>query len=332
MPKQTTKFTPKFILPVLLVLGIVFGLTEFIFNIPAYFELISTKVTYPASYEFKIYDRILKRYIRNGLVDYATLRQDPDLNACYQELKHINPSKLQGKLETLCFWINTYNFLTMKCIADCYPIERLRQEAAVKTFIVGGKLYSLNQIKDDVLPQLISTSDWRAIFLICNGSISAPFLADHAFSASHLDDEFEPAMKRFVLSHANYSIDERQRTFSISPFYKTNIRYIDQVYPSPFDMVNEELPRNKQVDLDNVYRNYAMPYDWRINDVALLRDYLKKRRMYETDDQTIERLGKEASDSLAKARVEKGSVLGTGASDSNHDGRTVGKNNRKDSQ
>ena len=272
MFKPGKKLSLTFILPVLLVLGVLFGLGGFIINIPDYFDQLSTKVTYPSSYEFKIYDSLLRKYVKNGLVDYRSIKHDPDLERAYRQIKSIDPSKLQGKLEQLCFWVNTYNFLTIKCIADLYPIERLRQESALKHFMVGGKLYSLNQIRQEVFPELIYTSDWRAIFLICSGNISSPFIADHAYSASRVGDEFEQATKNFVLSPANYGWDDKQRIFSISPFYKRNVTFIDRVYASPFEMVNSMLPAEKKVNLEDCFRNYAMAYDWRINDTAWLKE------------------------------------------------------------
>lgn len=263
------------ILPILLALGLFFSLSSYLFHVPEYIEAATTKVTYPASYEFKIYDGVLKKHVKYGLLDYQSIKNSTELNAAYEDLKRSSPEKLQGKLEQLSFWINAYNLLTIKCIADHYPIEQLRQEPATVYYIVGGKLLSLNQIKDDVLPPLIRTSDWRAIFLLCNGSISAPFIADHAYSPSNLTDEFARATKQFVLNKSNYSIDEKEDTLSISPFYKWNLKYIDEHYPSPFDLVNSYLPQ--KVDVENAYRNYAMPYDWRINDIAWLRDVLKMK-------------------------------------------------------
>lgn len=271
MPKIAKKPTLKILAPVLLTLGLVFGLGNLILNIPEYIESVNLKLSYPESYEFKIYDRVLKKHVSYGLVDYASAKKDPELLAAYEELKKTSPDKLKGKLEQLSFWINTYNLLTIKCICDLYPLKQLRQEAATKRFLVGGKIYTLDEIKDEVLPPLIRGSDWRAIFLLCGGAVSSPYIADHAYTPSILSDEFESATKRFVLSKVNYRIDEKERTLSISPYYRWNLEYIDEVFPSPFDMVVSFLPPAKKVDLDQAFRNYAMPFDWRINDTALLK-------------------------------------------------------------
>jgi hypothetical protein len=157
----------------------------------------------------------------------------------------------------------------IKCITDKYPISELRVDSAKRKFSVGGKLYSLAQIKTEILPPLIKSSDWRAIFLICEGQISSPEIANHAYSPSKLNGEFDSAMRRFVLSKANYKIDEKFQRFSVSPFYQWNIKYIDEAFKSPFEMVNSLLP--KKVDLESADRDYGMPYDFHINDLAWLK-------------------------------------------------------------
>lgn len=269
VPKKSLKNGVFLILPVLLGVGIFFCAASVVLNIPDYLDSISTKVSFPSSFEFKTWDAVLKKHVRHGLVDYAALKNSPELAAAYQDLKENSPEKLQGKLEQLSFWINAYNLLTIKCIADKYPITELRSDPAKRKFNIGGKLYSLVQIKDEVLPPLIKSSDWRAIFLLCDGQISCPEIADHAYSPSKLSDEFPEAMRRFVLSKANYRIDEKFQRFSVSPYYQRNIRFIDDAYASPFDMVNSMLPR--KLELESINRDYGMPYDFHINDVAWLK-------------------------------------------------------------
>lgn len=255
----------------LIALGLFLALGNLSNNIPELIDSLSTKPSFPSSYEFKIYDGLLKRHVKHGLVDYASLKRDPDLNAAYKQLKETSPEKLKGTLERVSFWINTFNFLTIKCIVDRYPIKELGQESASKRFIVGGKLYSLNQIKDEVLPELIKASDWRAIFLLCNGQISAPFIKNYAYTPANFSDECERSQKSFILNKSNYLVNERARVFSISPFYRSNLQYINLTNKSPFAIVNDFFPPEKQLNLDAVEKNYAIPYDRRINDLAWLK-------------------------------------------------------------
>lgn len=272
MPESNqNKKKPKSLLPLLLALGLIFIVGNLIFAVTENIKCWGLKIKRPESFEFASLDSLLAKHVKYGLVDYELICKDPDFEACYEELKECSPENLKGKLETLAFWINTYNFLVIKCICKNYPTEQLRQEAATEKFIVGGKVYTLKQIKEEIFPDLILSSDWRAVFLLCDGKVSSPFIAPHAYSSSKLSDEFEPAVKDFVLRKSNYKIDEKNKIFSISPFYRWNLRYIDSAYPSAFAMVNSHLPADKQLDLSQLELNYSLPFDRRINDLSLLK-------------------------------------------------------------
>ncbi|MBX9689509.1 MAG: DUF547 domain-containing protein [Candidatus Obscuribacterales bacterium] len=272
MPKIDYINKTRLIFPVFLGLGLILLISAPVFYIPEYLDAAFLKLTYPDSCEFKSYDLLLQKYVKNGFVDYERLKTDPLFSASYSEFERTSPEKLKGTLERLCFWINCFNFLSLKAIADRYPLEQIGQEEALRKFIVGGRLYSLNQIKAELLPELIHSADWRAIFLLCNGSISAPKLSSHAYRAATVGSEFEPALKSFVLSPANYAIDQKARLFSISPFYMWNLRCFDQSFASPFSMVNSFLPKEKQVNLENFSRTYALPYHRHINDLKFCKN------------------------------------------------------------
>lgn len=276
------------LLPLLLVLGIGFLLLNFYMSFKESMESRGLKVEYPDSFEFNNYDRLLRKYVSLGLVDYAALKKDKSLEEAYLELQKVSPEKLKGKLEQLSFWINSYNFLTIKCIADKYPIEQLRQDSATKRFMIGAKHYSLNQIKEEVFPELIQSSDWRAIFLICDGKVSSPFISPYAYTASKLENELERASKEFMLRKSNYEIDDKNKIFSISPFYRRNLKYIGDAFPSAFAMVNQYLPESERVRLDDYELNYSMPFDRRINDLALLKTVGAEAETANSESRTAE--------------------------------------------
>ncbi len=257
-------------MPVLLLAAGLLLSSNFLLNFQEHFEALTSKskLSFPADYQFESFDRLLARYVKNGLVDYSSLSKDPDLTKAYDELKVTSPRKLKGKLEALSFWVNTYNFLTIKSIADKYPVKMLGTDYSTRKFIVGSELFSLSQIKTEILPELILSSDWRAIFLLCDGCLSSPEIKNHAYSPSSITDEFEPSLKRFVLNEANYALNEKNRIFSISPFYMWNIRYFKESSLSPFELVNSYFPPEKRINLDAVSHTYLLSYDRRINDLA----------------------------------------------------------------
>ena len=268
MPKLNYK--KILLLPVLFVLGLLFCLIGGVSELPLQIEKLKIKVESPTSFEFKDYDLLLGKYVKNGLIDYASLKKDPGLELAYSQLEKTSPTQLKGKLEELCFWVNCYNFLIIKNITEQYPTENIAPKSGNASYIVGGEIYRINQIRDEVLPDLIGTVDWRAVFLLCNGNLSAPKIASHAYRAAIVSEDIDHAFENFVTSKENYRVNEAKKDFSISPFYLWNYKYFSQKYSSAFEMVNETFPQGKQLNLDAVTRSYSMPYDRRINDLALV--------------------------------------------------------------
>ena len=72
---------------------------------------------------FKDTDAFFKTYVKNGKVDYKSIKKDT------AELDHLlslaEDIKVDVKKENYykAFWINSYNLLTIKGIIDHYPIK-----------------------------------------------------------------------------------------------------------------------------------------------------------------------------------------------------------------
>ncbi len=91
---------------------------------------------YPSDKEYKIdlYNQILQKYVKNGLVDYKNLRYDNRLYEFINSLKITNPSDFKTKEEKLAFWINAYNAYTLYIICKNYPVE------SINDLSTGGKI------------------------------------------------------------------------------------------------------------------------------------------------------------------------------------------------
>ncbi|MBX9573733.1 MAG: DUF547 domain-containing protein [Candidatus Obscuribacterales bacterium] len=279
MVSKATKKSPlSLVLPGLLAIGFLVVVANVLFNIPNLLLQLNTKVQTPTTYPFDSFDKILKKHVKQGLVDYASLKDAGSIDAACLELQAISPAKLPSEKAKLAFWVNAHNLLTMKVILDRYPIKLVTsvgQDTGTRQFLIGGNFYSIKQIKKDVLQPLYETADWRGIFIVCDGSLGGPEIADHVYQDPGLDQELATACKRFVASPAHVQADPQTATLSISPFYRWNREFIELKYPSPFDLVADYLPTKTLIDVGKINRNYGLEYDWRLNDKKLL-DELKK--------------------------------------------------------
>lgn len=267
MAKKSKNPRPRTIIIIALIFGLLLCFGNLLQILPEQFALNSIKVSTPDSYEYKTFDEILHKYVQFGLLDYQKLKADPALKLAIDELASTSPAKLTGRMEQLSFWINAYNLGVIKNISELYP-DKTRRRRNLAHVIVGGKIYTLAQIKDEMLAEQILQVNWKAIFLLCNGDMSAPRIAAHAYRPGTLNEDAEKAYKRFVLNRLNFRIDEKTKTFFVSPFYLWNNKYFLHEFATVFEMVNDALPKERQVDLNAVNKSFLLSYDQRINDLA----------------------------------------------------------------
>lgn len=291
MVKTSKKLKPRFIIIIALILGLVLCFGNYLQYLPEQLALIFLKVSKPDSYEFRSFDELLRSHVKYGLIDYQKLKSDPNFKLAIDELARTSPAKLTGRMEQLCFWINAYNLGEIKSIVDHYPSKE-QSGRNLAHLTVGGRIFTLAEIKEEMLAEKIILVNWKAIFLLCNGDISSPCISTHAYRPGTLNEDAERAYKMFVLSRLNYHIDEKTKTFFVSPFYLWNNRFFLHDFSSVFEMVNNSLPPQKQLDLNAVSKSYMLAYDRRIND---LRYYYLAKNEFEAKLKAEQKLEEELS-------------------------------------
>ncbi|MBY0358168.1 MAG: DUF547 domain-containing protein [Candidatus Obscuribacterales bacterium] len=259
-------------LPILLLAsGLIFIACNHLPDIVEYFQLYTLKVEAPKTCQFTIYNRLLAKYVKNGLVDYTKLKQDGDLKKAINELATTSPEKLSEKQAKLAYWLNAYNLLVLKNIADHYPIKTLSQlenSPLRKRFIVGGRFYTINELENEKLLPTITDTDWRGIFLACNGAKSSPPLANHAFQPETIDTDLKQSCHHFLNDPNNYVYRPERRTCSISPFFRRHQKLIEREYKSVVNLIYQERELDPNFNLTGMDINYAMPFDYQTNDLA----------------------------------------------------------------
>jgi len=259
----------------LLAAGAILATVQLLMNMGSYLSSWFVTVEHPVSYRFATFDRLLKYHVKRDLVDYRGLvHEAPALNRAVKELEHISPDRLAGADERLCFWINAYNLLILKTVADHYPVGSIKEIArspGLHDFVIGGKAYSPGQIEEEHLRPLLAAVDARALFTVCGGARGYPPLLDHCLEAPALSDDSAAACRRFVNNPDNVYFDRQTYTVYLSPFFRWNADLLSRAAGSPFDFVSRFLEGDKQVDLSDIHvkRRYMANFNWLLNDVAL---------------------------------------------------------------
>ncbi|MBI4532441.1 MAG: DUF547 domain-containing protein [Candidatus Melainabacteria bacterium] len=259
---------------VLLGIGLLLIALQFLSNLGNYTKTMFVHTEHPLGYRYTIYDALLKTYIKDGLVDYRGLKQSSRLLKAVSELEHISPDKIIDSRDKLAFWINAYNLLVLKTVADSYPVNNVRQIAkslSLRKYLIGGIPYSVSDIEAMEIRPYLRSHFPQAIFLMCAGARGDPKLLNHALEGKLLITEMNQAAYVFVNNPQNVYLDTDTNTLYLSLFFKWHADFFQADFGSPYAFVNAYLQPDKQLDLTDYHlrKSFAGSFNWWLNDLAL---------------------------------------------------------------
>jgi hypothetical protein len=219
--------------------------------------------------DHSVFNRLLKSYVSNGVVDYNGLSSEKDALERYLDvLDKADPSALNEK-EEFAFYTNAYNAWTIKLILDNYPGVKSIKELGtwiktpwqVKFCKVGGKVLTLDEIEHEILRKKFK--DPRVHFAVNCASIGCPPVRNEAFTGNMLETQLND-------NTANYVNDISKN------YFKGNTLYVSKIFkwfsedfndgPAAFLLkyakgdFKDELEKKKNVLKIKYYK-----YDWMLN-------------------------------------------------------------------
>lgn len=254
-------------------------------------------ILFAQNFDHTSFDELLQEYVKNGLVDYRNLKQNPsDLTDYLKQIEQVNPDEFQkwSKEEQMAFWINAYNAITIEGILRNYPIQwgsliarvrfpqnSIRQiggfwdEVFVK---VMGKDLTLNDIEHKILRK--EFNDPRIHFVIVCASIGCPLLESRAFFADDLDKRLEQATRNFINSPDKVRLDKKdnilnlssifdwyKEDFSISAEEMKKFENYSKAEKGVIDFVTKFFPESDQKYIvQNQPKIKYLDYDWSLNE------------------------------------------------------------------
>ena len=245
-------------------------------------ETLFVKVETPVTYRFDKYAQLLKAFVKDSAVDYAGLKKSPLLKESMKEIAHISPAKMIDKKERLCYWLNAYNLVVMKEVADRFPITDLRQldnDPTRRKFTVGGDKISMQTIKIDKIEPMFNDNYPEEIFLMAGGAMGHPPILDHPTSPETMDKDMKEAAYRWIVDPSNVSLDRYKSRFDVGPFLQWNQGLFEKRYDSPIDFVISFLNASAQESISavTILKGFGLPFNWTINDVELKKQIEKAR-------------------------------------------------------
>jgi hypothetical protein len=244
-------------------------------KLPMFVMSMFIPVEHPVVYSFPKYAKLLPEIVEGDFVNYQALKKSKLLDEAVSELGHVSPDSLEDSDQKFCFWLNSYNLLILKSIADKYPIENLNDpritHIGANKFFIGGKPWSIEEIRRlQLLPFFLSKYP-EALFLACGGCIGDPPLLNHVITPKNLKEDSIAAATHFVALKGNASYETFHKKFVLSPFFRYNDNIFTR-YGGPHSFVNQLLPKERQLALESpdvLFKTYGKHLNTYLNDTAL---------------------------------------------------------------
>ncbi len=232
------------------------------------------------------WDALLAAFLVEGAdgvnrVAYGRLKADPAalarLDAYVASLAARDPYAL-SEPERKAYWINLYNALTVKVVAQAYPVASIRDISlggGIAAFFTGGpwkaplvtiagEALSLDDIEHVKLRR--DMPDERIHFAVNCASYGCPNLQPRAFRAAGLDARLDDAARAYVNHPRGLRLDDRGRLIASrifdwygSDFGPTRAAVLDRLkrYASAETLAMIEAAGGRIAGFD---------YDWSLND------------------------------------------------------------------
>lgn len=203
----------------------------------------------------------LKNYVDNeGNVNYAKWKNDTTtLDYYISSLEENPPAEYWSKNDSLAYFINAYNAVTVKLILDNYPLKSIRKLVTpwrFKRFNLDEKKVSLNHIEHDILRKM---GEPRIHFAINCASASCPKLLNKAFYSHTMEKQLEAVTKDFINDKKRNLIGEKEMSVS----------RIFQWFAGDFGTKKERHAFIRRYAQDPVAKNAKvrfLKYDWSLNE------------------------------------------------------------------
>ena len=220
------------------------------------------------------FDRVLKKHVENGAVDYAALQNDRQLLDDYiATMGGISKTEFTSwhQHDQLAFLINLYNAETLQLIIDHYPVGSIKDigsvfsgpwsKDVVKLF---GKQTTLNFLEHEFIRKRYKEP--RIHYALVCAAISCPQLRDEAYTGKSLEAQFASQARTFLSNDKKNRVDIESKTLYISrifdwygdDFRKGNSTLIGSLKPY--------FPAPIRQKIDSSFKVRFITYDWRLNE------------------------------------------------------------------
>ena len=211
-----------------------------------------------------IWDSELKKYVdKEGNVNYRLWKKNSKLLETYLiNLENNPPINQWTKNDSLAYFINAYNAVTVKLILDNYPLRSIKDLIIpwwLKRFKLNSEKITLNFIEHKILRKM---DDPRIHFAINCASRSCPKLQNVAYYSHKLENQLNDAASGFINDQTKNKINVNHLMLSkIFSWFKDDFGNRIQL----LKFVN----KYSKIKILESARIEYLNYDWNLNEKLL---------------------------------------------------------------
>jgi hypothetical protein len=151
-----------------------------------------------------IYAELLRKYVKNGVVDYNGLKNEEAKMDQYLKVLENTNTKSLSLNEQFAFYVNAYNAWTIKLILGGYPgVKSIKDLGSLfkspwkkEICRIDGDVITLDNIEHDILRPRFK--DPRVHFVINCAAKSCPPLRSEPYQGSTLDQQLNDSVQAFI--------------------------------------------------------------------------------------------------------------------------------------
>ena len=225
-------------------------------------------------------DVLLKRYVKNGLVDYSAWKNNPEdvqsLENYLASLADIHADNLDSYGDRKIFWINAYNAFGIKLVLERYPIksvvfdEKTNNDPRIKDFMSGPdrKIGTVIVSLDDIEQERIDTRNNPLLhFALVKPALGSPDLQSSIYQGKDLNNQMDTVVRAFLSNETKgMRLDPANKKIYLSTIFKQyRLEFGDlTAFIRPYISIDRQikLDEMKAGKIDIEY----LDFDWRLND------------------------------------------------------------------
>lgn len=235
--------------------------------------------------DYAAYARMLEAHVRPGVingvrlhvVDYQALRKDPSYAQALADFAAARPESFPSEADRFAFWINAYNLMAIKAVADQYPVKSIKDGGGrfvsiwkIKVGTVAGKKYALDDIEHAILRPVFK--DPRLHSGINCASLSCPDLRPEPYVGERLDTQLDEATRNYLSNETKGLIldadGQRARVSSIFRWFSED--WLPGGVAAFIRAKAEPALAARLAALTDAGLSY-LDYDWSLNDASRVK-------------------------------------------------------------